>query len=229
MATLPQPTRAEPAPYVPPGPPDNRPGRLIDPRECPDTVETKFIAANPKRAGTACNLRYEAYKDATTVKEFLDKGGWRVDLVHDVNKNYAALGGAVPTFVPPPPRRRHNRSPPSMYKHDSDDDADREKKVEEENSEDDDFAPESPISDRNSVISEDSDDAPLTALIVRKPRTRGNCTMASMSRDALEAGAITTTLHQLLRKYSVNKHMLLCRSLGLGLAAGAVPGVFQDI
>jgi len=86
-----------------PPPPDSHPGRLIDPRECPDTVEVKFIATNPKRPGTACNLRYEAYKDATTVKEFLEKGGWRADLVHDVNKNYCALGGAVPTGTPPPP------------------------------------------------------------------------------------------------------------------------------
>lgn len=141
MATLPQPTRAEPAPYVPPAPPDNHPGRLIDPRECPDTVETKFIAANPKRAGTACNLRYEAYKDATTVKEFLDKGGWRADLVHDVNKNYAALGGAVPNGVPPPPTKPRKYRPPSTTKRDSDDDADWEKKPEEDDSEDDDFVP----------------------------------------------------------------------------------------
>ena len=85
MATLPQPTAAAREPPAPPPPPDNHPGRLIDPRECPDTVEVKFIATNPKRPGTACNLRYEAYKDATTVKEFLEKGGWRADLVHDVN------------------------------------------------------------------------------------------------------------------------------------------------
>ena len=53
MATLPQPTAAAREPPAPPPPPDNHPGRLIDPRECPDTVEVKFIATNPKRPGTA--------------------------------------------------------------------------------------------------------------------------------------------------------------------------------
>ena len=71
-----------------PPPPDNHPGRLIDPRECPDTVEVKFIATNPKRPGTACNLRYEAYKSATTVPEFLEKGGTPADLTHDVGKGF---------------------------------------------------------------------------------------------------------------------------------------------
>ena len=121
----------------PPPPPDNHPGRLIDPRECPDTVEVKFIATNPKRPGTACNLRYEAYKDATTVKEFLEKGGWRADRVHDVNKNYCARGTK---------RCRHSHAaaahqapqvpPPSNTKKDSDDDEDWEKKPEDDDSED---------------------------------------------------------------------------------------------
>jgi len=141
MATLPQPTAAAREPPAPPPPPDNHPGRLIDPRECPDTVEVKFIATNPKRPGTACNLRYEAYKDATTVKEFLEKGGWRADLVHDVNKNYCALGGAVPTGTPPPPTKPRKYRPPSNTKKDSDDDEDWEKKPEDDDSEDDDFVP----------------------------------------------------------------------------------------
>ena len=95
MATLPQPAASRVEPRKPP-PPDSHPGRLIDPRECPDTVEVNFVATNPKRPGSASYRRYEAYKDATTVKEFLEKGGWRADLVHDVNKNYCALGGAAP-------------------------------------------------------------------------------------------------------------------------------------
>ena len=32
--------------------------------------------------------------------EFFEKGGWRADLVFDVNKNYCTLGGAVPTATP---------------------------------------------------------------------------------------------------------------------------------
>ena len=66
----------------------------------PDTAEVKFIETNPKRRGTASYLRYEAYKDATTVKEFLEKGGKREDLWHDEKKGYCTLGGAVPTATP---------------------------------------------------------------------------------------------------------------------------------
>ena len=43
---------------------------------------------NPKKPGTACNLRYEAYKSATTVAEFLEKGGTPADLTHDVGKGF---------------------------------------------------------------------------------------------------------------------------------------------
>ena len=140
MATLPQPAASRVEPRKPP-PPDNHPGRLIDPRECPDTVEVNFVATNPKRPGSASYRRYEAYKDATTVKEFLEKGGWRADLVHDVNKNYCALGGAVPTGTPPPPTKPRKYRPPSNTKKDSDDDEDWEKKPEDDDSEDDDFVP----------------------------------------------------------------------------------------
>ena len=42
--------------------------------------------ANPKKPGTACNLRYEAYKSATTVAEFLEKGGTPADLTDRVGR-----------------------------------------------------------------------------------------------------------------------------------------------
>ena len=46
------------------------------------------LQENPKKPGTACNLRYEAYKAATTVAEFLEKGGTPADLTHDVGKGF---------------------------------------------------------------------------------------------------------------------------------------------
>jgi len=111
LSSLPKPSTAPlgaapPAPAPAPPPPDNHPGRLIDPREVESgPTEVKFIPTNPKRAATACHLRYENYKDAKTVAEFFEKGGWRADLIHDVAKNYCALGGAEPTGVPPPPTK----------------------------------------------------------------------------------------------------------------------------
>ena len=56
-----------------------------------DDEDNRAIAclqANPKKPGTACNLRYEAYKSATTVAEFLEKGGTPADLTHDVGKGF---------------------------------------------------------------------------------------------------------------------------------------------
>ena len=56
-----------------------------------DDEDNRAIAClqeNPKKPGTACNLRYEAYKSATTVAEFLEKGGTPADLTHDVGKGF---------------------------------------------------------------------------------------------------------------------------------------------
>ena len=54
--------------------------RLAPPRRRPPRSSEK--------PGTACNLRYEAYKSATTVAEFLEKGGTPADLTHDVGKGF---------------------------------------------------------------------------------------------------------------------------------------------
>ena len=53
-----------------------------------DTRALACLQENPKKPGTACNLRYEAYKSATTVAEFLEKGGTPADLTHDVGKGF---------------------------------------------------------------------------------------------------------------------------------------------
>ena len=60
-------------------------------RSYDDEEDTRALAClqeNPKKPGTACNLRYEAYKSATTVAEFLEKGGTPADLTHDVGKGF---------------------------------------------------------------------------------------------------------------------------------------------
>ena len=46
------------------------------------------LQENPKRDQSKCWVRYEAYKSATTVAEFLAKGGTPADLAHDVEKGY---------------------------------------------------------------------------------------------------------------------------------------------
>ena len=43
---------------------------------------------NPKRDQSKSWRRYEAYKSATTVAEFLEKGGTPADLTHDVGKGF---------------------------------------------------------------------------------------------------------------------------------------------
>ena len=56
--------------------------------EAPDTQPIACRQENPKLQGTACNLRYEAYKSATTIAEFLEKGGSRKDLKNDIDRGY---------------------------------------------------------------------------------------------------------------------------------------------
>lgn len=46
---------------------------------------------NPKRAGSKSAIRYDGYKSAKTVQEFLDLGGSRADLRHDIGKGYITL------------------------------------------------------------------------------------------------------------------------------------------
>ena len=46
-------------------------------------AEIRILQKNPKRSGTLSHRRYEKYKAAKTVKEFLELGGTRGDLRHD--------------------------------------------------------------------------------------------------------------------------------------------------
>ena len=62
---------------------------------------------NPKKGASA--LRYAKYMAATTAKEYIDLGGSRADLKHDINKGFvkvlapAAAAPAVVVMPPPAP------------------------------------------------------------------------------------------------------------------------------
>lgn len=56
--------------------------------EAPDTQPIACRQDNLKRAQSKSWKRYEAYKSATTIAEFLEKGGLRRDLKHDLGKGY---------------------------------------------------------------------------------------------------------------------------------------------
>jgi hypothetical protein len=43
---------------------------------------------NPKRAGSASAQRFALYKTGMTVAEFMEKGGSRADVTHDMGKNF---------------------------------------------------------------------------------------------------------------------------------------------
>ena len=56
-----------------------------------DDEDNRAIAClqeNPKKDQSKSWVRYEAYKSATTVAEFLEKGGTPADLTHDVGKGF---------------------------------------------------------------------------------------------------------------------------------------------
>ena len=58
---------------------------------------------NPKGADTKCWHRYQRYRRARSVKEFLDFGGTRRDLGYDIGKGYITLKHAQACWIRPPP------------------------------------------------------------------------------------------------------------------------------
>ncbi|KAH8053115.1 hypothetical protein JL722_9781 [Aureococcus anophagefferens] len=68
---------------------------------------------NPKKAGSKSALRYDAYKSASTVREFLELGGTRADLRHDIALGYVVVVDRAPT---PPPRAQRATALPSFVK-----------------------------------------------------------------------------------------------------------------
>ena len=61
---------------------------------------------NPKRDQSKSWRRYEAYKSATTVNEFLAKGGTPADLAHDVGKGFVWYLDEGPHINPVAKRER---------------------------------------------------------------------------------------------------------------------------
>ncbi|KAH8091952.1 hypothetical protein JL720_5527 [Aureococcus anophagefferens] len=86
----------------------------------PTATAVRFRRRNPKRPNTQSHARYEKYKSATTVQQFLDRGGTRADLRNDVDKGFAKLGKAArrdfdddsePEAPAPKKRRAPSRKP----------------------------------------------------------------------------------------------------------------------
>mmetsp|Transcript_18970 Transcript_18970/g.75646 ORF Transcript_18970/g.75646 Transcript_18970/m.75646 type:complete len:1016 (+) Transcript_18970:33-3080(+) len=51
----------------------------------------RILQANPKKVGSKSHARYEGYKAATTVEEYLRLGGSRADLKHDRKRGFVTL------------------------------------------------------------------------------------------------------------------------------------------
>ena len=66
---------------------------------------------NPKRDQSKSWKRYEAYKSATTVAEFLAKGGTPADLAHDVGKGFVWYLDEGPHINPVAKRERKPAAP----------------------------------------------------------------------------------------------------------------------
>ncbi len=65
------------------------------PREPKVPADAKLVWAskeNPKRAGSASHERFAAYMGAKTVAAYLEAGGTRADLAHDLKKGFFTVG-----------------------------------------------------------------------------------------------------------------------------------------
>ncbi|CAE7037651.1 unnamed protein product [Symbiodinium sp. KB8] len=51
----------------------------------------RFLQTNPKKKGTEAHVRYEVYKKARTIQEFLDLGGFKGDLAFDQARGFLTL------------------------------------------------------------------------------------------------------------------------------------------
>ena len=76
----------------------------------------KMLQENPKREGSASFDRYEAYKKATTLSEFLALGGSRGDYRNDTQKGYIIFSKGK---KPPQKKKSPQKSPPPPKKGES--------------------------------------------------------------------------------------------------------------
>ena len=73
--------------------------------------EIRCNPANPKRPQTKSWERYEKYKAATTVGEFLDLGGTLADLAHDTGKGFVQYADKKSHKPPNFPRAAAQKAP----------------------------------------------------------------------------------------------------------------------
>merc|ERR1719473_1729626 len=60
-------------------------------KKLPTETRILFQQTNPKRPGSESHTRYEKYKSASNVGEFIDHGGKRADLLYDYSKGYMTV------------------------------------------------------------------------------------------------------------------------------------------
>ena len=60
-------------------------------RDLPRSTPLKFVTGNPKQIGSGSWARFDNYKRATTVQEFLDLGGLPGDLRWDAKRGFVTI------------------------------------------------------------------------------------------------------------------------------------------
>ena len=68
-----------------------KPAKVRYSNEAPLSGPCAFSQVNPKKVGTACHARYEAYKAATTVEEAKKLGALRDDIRWDAARGYVTF------------------------------------------------------------------------------------------------------------------------------------------
>ena len=101
--------RNPPPDPIPAGRDAGAPRRVLTGRATPtdDQQSLSVRQDNPKQRDSLSHTRYEKYKPARTVREFLNLGGTRADLRHDLKKGFIILlaqkpGGANAGWCSPP-------------------------------------------------------------------------------------------------------------------------------
>ena len=80
--------------------------------EFDEARELEVLQENPKRAPSKSWERYEQYKSATTVGEFLERGGTPADLAHDVGKGFVRYLDQAGHLSPPKPKKQPKAKSP---------------------------------------------------------------------------------------------------------------------
>ena len=62
--------------------------QLVAAISIPEAGPIFFVDINPKRNGSGCYIRFDAYMVATTIEEAMQKGMTKADLQHDFNRGF---------------------------------------------------------------------------------------------------------------------------------------------